>query len=214
MSTLGLTHNRSPNPLKRGLLRSPLLRGLGKGGLLLVGSYRDNEVSKAHPLYLTLQEIKKAKAVINTISLRDAYYSYIRWGAKAKVDDLAKRYPQLLAPIFQQEKLSIHSSQESTSFLSTLSDQQTVVGSKTSISDSLDLAAFIKASQALSGETELERLLSTLMKVVMENAGASKCTLILSEGDNLALTVTAVCSSSNFEHTHTEFPSTSLESSS
>jgi predicted ATPase/signal transduction histidine kinase len=153
--------------------------------------------------------------------LTDAYYSYIRWGALAKVDDLAKRYPQLLAPLFQQEKLSIHSSEESTSddstsisSLSTLSNQQTVIGSRTSISDSLDLAAFIKASQALSGEIELERLLSTLMEVVMENAGASKCALILSEGDNLALTVTAVCSSSNFEHTYTEFPSTCLEYSS
>ncbi|MEH1799177.1 MAG: AAA family ATPase [Nostoc sp.] len=152
--------------------------------------------------------------------LTDAYYSYVCWGALAKVDDLAKRYPQLLASIFKQEKLSIHSSEESTSFnntsissLSTLSNQQTVIGSKTSISDSLDLAAFIKASQALSGEIELERLLSTLMEVVMENAGASKCALILSEGDNLALTVTAVCSSSNFEHTYTEFPSTCLESS-
>ncbi|MEH2049099.1 trifunctional serine/threonine-protein kinase/ATP-binding protein/sensor histidine kinase [Nostoc sp.] len=152
--------------------------------------------------------------------LTDAYYSYVRWGALAKVDDLAKRYPQLLAPIFQQEKLSTHSSEESTSVhntsissLSTLSNQQTVIGSKTSISDSLDLAAFIKASQALSGEIELERLLSTLMEVVMENAGASKCALILSEGDNLALTVTAVCSSSNFDHTYTEFPSISLESS-
>ncbi|MBD2522286.1 ATP-binding sensor histidine kinase [Nostoc sp. FACHB-133] len=152
--------------------------------------------------------------------LTDAYYSYVRWGALAKVDDLAKRYPQLLAPIFQQEKVSIKSSQESVSLnntsissLSTLSNQQTVIGSKTSISDSLDLAAFIKASQALSGEIELERLLSTLMEVVMENAGASKCALILSEGDNLALTVTAVCSSLNFEHTYTEFPSISLESS-
>ncbi|MEH1920441.1 ATP-binding sensor histidine kinase [Nostoc sp.] len=152
--------------------------------------------------------------------LIDAYYSYVRWGALAKVDDLAKRYPQLLASIFQQEKLSIHSSEESTSLyntsissLSTLSNQQTVIGSKTSISDSLDLAAFIKASQALSGEIELERLLSTLMEVVMENAGASKCALILSEGDNLASTVTAICSSSNFDHTYTEFPSISLESS-
>jgi predicted ATPase/signal transduction histidine kinase len=157
------------------------------------------------------------KHKIAQIYLTDAYYSYVRWGALAKVDDLAKRYPQLLAPIFQQEKLRVHSSEESTSFnstsLSTLSNQQTIVGSKTSISDSLDLAAFIKASQALSGEIELERLLSTLMKVVMENAGASKCALILSEGENLTLTVTAVCSSSNFEHTYTEFPSTCLESS-
>ncbi|MEH1865678.1 MAG: AAA family ATPase [Nostoc sp.] len=152
--------------------------------------------------------------------LTDAYYSYVRWGALAKVDDLVKRYPQLLAPIFQQEKVSIKSSEENTSFnnisissLSTLSNHQTVIGSRTSISESLDLTAFIKASQALSGEIELERLLTTLMEVVIENAGASKCALILSEGDNLALTVTAVCSSSNFEQTYTEFPSTSLESS-
>lgn len=150
--------------------------------------------------------------------LTDAYYSYIRWGALAKVNDLTKRYPQLLTPILQQEKLSIHPSDETTSVnnisissLPTLSNQQTVIGSKRSISDSLDLAAFIKASQALSGEIELERLLSTLMEVVMENAGASKCALILSEGDNLALTVTVVCSNSHFDHTYIEFPSTCLE---
>ncbi|MDF5706101.1 MAG: AAA family ATPase [Nostoc sp. S4] len=151
--------------------------------------------------------------------LTDAYYSYVRWGAVAKVDDLVKRYPLLLAPVFQQEKLklNIHSSQESTSWnnisLSSLSNQQTMIGSKTSISDYLDLAAFIKASQALSEEIELERLLSTLMEVAIENAGASKCALILSEDDSLPLTVMAVCSSSTFEHPYTEFPSISLESS-
>ncbi|MEH2067347.1 MAG: AAA family ATPase [Nostoc sp.] len=151
--------------------------------------------------------------------LTDAYYSYVRWGAVAKVEDLVKRYPLLLAPVFQQEKLklNIHSSQESTSrnniSLSSLSNQQTMIGSKTSISDSLDLAAFIKASQALSEEIELERLLSTLMEVAIENAGASKCALILSEDDSLPLTVMAVCSSSTFEHPYTEFPSISLESS-
>jgi predicted ATPase/signal transduction histidine kinase/tRNA A-37 threonylcarbamoyl transferase component Bud32 len=162
--------------------------------------------------------LELGKQKIAQIYLTDAYYSYVRWGSKAKIDDLAKRYPKLLAPILHQEKLSLHPSEESstfnnTSLLSTLSNQQTVIGTKTSISDSLDLGTFIKASQALSGEIELERLLSTLMEVVMENAGASKCALILSDGDNLALTVTAVCSSTIFEHTYTEFPSVCLESS-
>ncbi|MDZ8188948.1 MAG: AAA family ATPase [Nostoc sp. ChiSLP02] len=147
----------------------------------------------------------------------DAYYSYIRWGALAKVNDLVKRYPLLLAPVFQQEKpkLNIHSAQESTSFhntsFSTFSNQQTAIGTKTSVSDSLDLSTFIKASQALSGEIELQRLVATLMEVVMENAGASKCVLILSEDDNLPLIVTAVCANSDFEHTYTEFPEISLE---
>ncbi|NEP76912.1 MAG: AAA family ATPase [Okeania sp. SIO3B3] len=37
--------------------------------LLLIGAYRDNEVSPAHPLMLSLSEIKKAQATINTITL-------------------------------------------------------------------------------------------------------------------------------------------------
>ncbi|MBD2579401.1 ATP-binding sensor histidine kinase [Oscillatoria sp. FACHB-1406] len=41
----------------------------GKGYLLMLGAYRDNEVSPAHPLMLTLEELKKAGALINTITL-------------------------------------------------------------------------------------------------------------------------------------------------
>jgi predicted ATPase/signal transduction histidine kinase/tRNA A-37 threonylcarbamoyl transferase component Bud32 len=155
--------------------------------------------------------------------LTDAYYCYIRWGALAKVDDLQKRYPQLLIPIIQQEKFSHSCSEknlpELSIHLSTLSNKstlvtnETVIGSNTSISDMLDLATVIKASQAVSGEIELEALLSTLMEVVMENAGASKCVLILSEANNLDLTVAAISPGSTFRDTHTEFLSISLESS-
>ncbi|MBE9205867.1 AAA family ATPase [Nostoc sp. LEGE 06077] len=37
--------------------------------LLLLGAYRDNEVSPAHPLILTVEEMKKAGKTINTITL-------------------------------------------------------------------------------------------------------------------------------------------------
>ncbi|MBD0395289.1 MAG: AAA family ATPase, partial [Microcoleus sp. C1-bin4] len=37
--------------------------------LLLIGAYRDNEVFPAHPLMLTLAEIQKAEAKVNTITL-------------------------------------------------------------------------------------------------------------------------------------------------
>jgi predicted ATPase len=37
--------------------------------LFLIGSYRDNEISAAHPLILTLDEIEKAKVTVNQISL-------------------------------------------------------------------------------------------------------------------------------------------------
>ena len=40
-----------------------------KGSLLVLGAYRDNEVSPAHPLILTVAELKKAEAIVNTITL-------------------------------------------------------------------------------------------------------------------------------------------------
>jgi predicted ATPase len=39
------------------------------GHLLLIGAYRDNEVTPAHPLMLTLSEIQKTQATINTITV-------------------------------------------------------------------------------------------------------------------------------------------------
>ncbi|MBD2011607.1 serine/threonine-protein kinase PknK, partial [Microcoleus vaginatus ZQ-A3] len=39
------------------------------GHLLVVGAYRDNEVSQSHPFMLTLDEIIKSGAVVNTITL-------------------------------------------------------------------------------------------------------------------------------------------------
>ncbi|MFQ4143048.1 AAA family ATPase [Chlorogloeopsis sp. ULAP02] len=155
--------------------------------------------------------LEHGKQKIAQVYLIDAYYGYIRWGAKAKVDDLAKRYSYLLAHILQRETINFYPNDKNsfhdTTSISTLNNHQTVVGSHTSISQSLDLASVIKASQALSGEIELEQLLSTLMEVLMENAGASKSALVLSKSENLDLTVTAINSTS----VGIKFPFTSLE---
>ncbi|MBW4476176.1 MAG: AAA family ATPase [Tolypothrix brevis GSE-NOS-MK-07-07A] len=176
-----------------------------------------NEEALAHELAAKFY-LEWGKHKIAQTYLTDAYYCYIRWGALAKVEDLQKRYPQLLAPIIQQEKLSFHLNEKSTIssgiLLSAPNTKETYISSNTSISQMLDFRSIIKASQALSGEIELEQLLSILIAVVMENAGASKCGLILSEGNNLDLTVSAVGSSSNEAPISTKFPSVDLESSS
>ncbi|MBW4512007.1 MAG: AAA family ATPase [Scytonematopsis contorta HA4267-MV1] len=159
-------------------------------------------------------QLNKHKIAQNYIT--DAYYGYLRWGALAKANDLTKRYPQLLTAILQREVIRENTILESTigvyPSLVTLSNQQTLISSKSSISDSLDLAAVIKASVALSGEIQMEQLLSTLMQVVMENAGASKCALVLTEGDTLTLTLAAVSSNLDFAPI-SKFPSIPLESS-
>lgn len=46
-----------------------LMGELQTGYLLMIGAYRDNEVFPAHPLILTLGELEKTGAIINTINL-------------------------------------------------------------------------------------------------------------------------------------------------
>ncbi|WP_374791755.1 ATP-binding protein [Aerosakkonema funiforme] len=106
--------------------------------------------------------------------LTEAYYGYIRWGAKAKVTDLESRYPQLLdkiitrkAPAFEIDK--------------------TVTSTTTSKSETLDLASVMKAYQAISLEIVLPNLLEKLMRIAIENAGAQTGYVILNQSGSLAL---------------------------
>jgi len=131
------------------------------------------------------------------VYLTDAYYAYARWGAQAKVEDLEKRYPQLLAPILNQERsLSRGEILSSTT-------TRAVISTSSGTSDTLDLTTVIKASQALSREIHLDKLLSTLMQVVMENAGASQGVLILPKAGELAIEATAVARSLSDNETQT-----------
>ncbi|MEG4456174.1 AAA family ATPase [Microcoleus sp. N9_A1] len=116
----------------------------------------------------------------------EAYYGYARWGAKAKVADLERRYPQLLAPILQQTRSPL-STNETIFALGSVTSTISATSSSSSVSVALDLAAILKASQTLSGEIELEKLLSSLLSIVIENAGADKCVLMLLRNDRLLI---------------------------
>ena len=117
--------------------------------------------------------------------MQDAYYCYVRWGAKAKAADLEKRYPQLLAPILKQTRSPL-STDETIFPLATVTSTSSATSSS-SISDSLDLKAILKASQAISSEIKLEKLLSSLLSLALENAGADKCVLTLLRDDRLLI---------------------------
>jgi predicted ATPase/signal transduction histidine kinase len=177
------------------------------------------------------------KEKIAQMYMAEAYYCYIRWGAEAKVRHLVKRYPELLGNLAQQEEdndvteyqnIDQNSNQEinqeisqninipSRNLLANFSNNQTTFGSfasHSSFGNSLDMAAVIKASQVLSEKIEMEQLLSSLMRVTMENAGASKCVLLLSKNENLDLIVSAISTSStssDSEFIKTNFPSVRL----
>ncbi|MFM9264209.1 ATP-binding sensor histidine kinase [Tychonema sp. BBK16] len=120
----------------------------------------------------------------------DAYYAYSRWGAKAKVQDLETRYQQLLAPILQKPATQLTAGESISSSLKTLISVHHTVSTSSStstISQMLDIATVLKAAQSLYGAIEMDELLSSLMQVVMENAGADKAVLILNKDGNLEI---------------------------
>jgi PAS domain S-box-containing protein len=97
--------------------------------------------------------------------LRDARHCYVLWGAAAKVRQLDDFYPHLVA---KEPAL----------------DSTTTIGARVG---ELDLKTVVKALQALSSEIVLERLIDTLMRMVVEHAGAQRGLLILARDEDLRI---------------------------
>ncbi len=150
--------------------------------------------------------LDRGKKQFAQIYITNAYYSYARWGAKAKVVDLEQRYPELLATVLQQPPIS----PKSDNFILNSADK-TIFSSGTSISRNLDLATLFKACQALSSEIQFEKLLSALMQVVIESAGANKCALMLSKDKNLTIEAIATLKATDTTIHSTLQPSIPIE---
>jgi GAF domain-containing protein len=98
---------------------------------------------------------------IARVYLREARYGYLRWGAIGKVQQLDRLHSHL----GQQEPTAVPTS---------------IIGAPV---EQLDLATVIKVSQAISGEIVLEKLINTLMRIALEQAGAERGLLILAVGN-------------------------------
>jgi PAS domain S-box-containing protein len=76
-----------------------LMSEASSGYLLILGAYRDNEVFAAHPLMLILEEIQKAQATINTITLAplgEMTVNQLVADTLSCTDDLARPLTQLV----------------------------------------------------------------------------------------------------------------------
>ncbi|MEG4999077.1 trifunctional serine/threonine-protein kinase/ATP-binding protein/sensor histidine kinase [Microcoleus sp. B4-D4] len=113
------------------------------------------------------------------IYLTQAYYGYIRWGAKAKVKDLESRYPLVFSEMLMRESIGIEINRTTTS----------TTGGSSAV---LDLSTVNKASLALAEEIVFDKLLDKLLKIVMENAGATTGCLILEKDGKLLIEATGV----------------------
>jgi len=117
------------------------------------------------------------------VYMEEAYYCYAHWGAKTKVEDLEKRYPELLRVILQQKTLKLNLretlSNRVTSSASIHSSTYISTSSSSSINSALDFESVFKASQAISTAIELDELIQKLTQIILENSGADRCALIL-----------------------------------
>ncbi|MBD2312965.1 AAA family ATPase [Desertifilum sp. FACHB-1129] len=117
--------------------------------------------------------------------IQEAYYCYEKWGAKAKIIELEKCYPQLLTLILQPTRSTL--SINETIIPLVTANSTTEATSSSSVSDTLDLTAVLKAFHTISSEIEFEKLLSSLLKIIIENAGADKCVLMLWRDSHLLI---------------------------
>jgi len=104
----------------------------------------------------------------------DAHYLYGRWGAVTKVSQLEEQHGALLRPNARAGARDV--SLERTSRLESRRSKPDSIAGK---SEALDLATVTKWSLAIASEMNLEKLLSKMMQIIIENAGAQKGFLIL-----------------------------------
>jgi predicted ATPase/signal transduction histidine kinase len=105
--------------------------------------------------------------------LQDARDCYLQWGADGKVRQLDMLYPHL---------------RDSKSLPDPTSTILTPL-------QHLDLATIMRVSQAVSGEIVLEKLIDTLMRAAIENAGAERGLLILARNDEYRMVAEATAGS-------------------
>jgi len=110
--------------------------------------------------------------------MNEAYNTYRLWGAHGKAKDLEERYAHLMKPQV------VHNASAETA---------------SAPHELLDINTVIKASQAISGEINLDKLIAKMMGIIIENAGAQKGFLVLEKNDALYIEASADVDSDKIE---------------
>lgn len=110
--------------------------------------------------------LSQGKDINARMHLEQAHARYEEWGAFAKAMQMEQAYPILLARVISRRR-------ENNRDMEVERERQ------------VDIQTVIKASQTLSGEIQLDKLLSSLMRLLIENAGAQKGALLLMEHGRL-----------------------------
>ncbi len=119
--------------------------------------------------------LARNKIEVATAYARVARYEYERWGATAKVADLDDRYHGIAPRVGALAEGSVSA--------------ESVSSDSLRLTDSLhlDMGSVFKATRVLSEEMDVRKVVSSLMKIVIENAGANRGYLLLDEAGTLTI---------------------------
>lgn len=115
--------------------------------------------------------------------LAAARRTYLRWGAHAKVALLDQRFPGLAGREAAPRDGSSVETHASGHTMSSGRASSSDVTTTTSGGGTFDAPSIVKATQALSGERTMGRLLARMMEIVAESAGAQRGALLLLAGE-------------------------------
>ncbi len=147
---------------------------------------------------------------LGRLQLARARQAYLRWGARAKLQLLDRRHPGV-ERWGSVAVTNVDASIASTGTLDGMIHASTGDSSSTGrTSQVLDLASILKATQAFAAELDLDRLQETIMRIVVENAGAERGVLLLEKPHGLV----AVAEYSARSDSLTRMPGVPLETSS
>ncbi|UII19481.1 sensor histidine kinase [Fulvivirga ligni] len=115
------------------------------------------------------------------IYLKKAHDTYMHWGAEIKARNLSDQYPFI--------------SLNSVGHINVEESLSTTTGNYSN----LELSSILKASTAIASKIQLDRLLETLLKIVLENAGAQSGYLLSVKDNDLIIRAKGHASSEKVE---------------
>ncbi len=99
--------------------------------------------------------------------IKEAYAKFLSWEATGKTESMKEQYHHILLPKIDVKKIEFSSASNNT--------------------NSIDLDAVIRASQAISGEIERKKLLKILMNIIIENSGSTQGCILLNDNSSWSL---------------------------
>ncbi|OEU80188.1 MAG: hypothetical protein BA872_10210 [Desulfobacterales bacterium C00003060] len=116
--------------------------------------------------------MERKKEHFASIYLTRAWEGYVKWHARRKADNVLQKYGNVV-------RTGESTNLRYFTIAPTVADQV------------LDIASVVKSSQAISKEISLEKLLTQLMNIIIENAGAQRGYLLLRTNGDLRIEASA-----------------------